>query len=198
MKFKFFLFVFASFILFAFRGINSESNCILLFEKANNIKFYQYGKSAYYEFFLDEKKKFKGNEYYVQLRRYSWGDTDTTYVRKAETNYMKYDKSEQNESMLLPIEPMLGDNWKDKDGNWEYKVIEKDLTFKTPIRNYRNCIKLKCQQLTNSSPKKDQTYYLYYSREFGYVGNVDENNKILSYLKIITLNAKAGESIKNK
>jgi hypothetical protein len=34
-----------------------DNNYYLLFEKANNIKLYKYGKHYYYEYFMDEKKE---------------------------------------------------------------------------------------------------------------------------------------------
>ena len=51
-----------------------DNNYYLLFEKANNIKLYKYGKHYYYEYFMDEKKEINGNLYYVEIRKYSFGD----------------------------------------------------------------------------------------------------------------------------
>ncbi len=181
-------------IIMSFKFIN-DSDYILLFEKANNIKLYKYGKHHYYEYFMDDKKEINGNLYYVGIRKYSFGDIDTTYIRKSDINYLQFNRITNSESVLLPITPKIGDNWLENDGSWKYEVIEEKATFKTSYKNYDDCILVKCNQLTNRDFDKDEEYLLYYSKEFGFVGNVDKEKKILSYLKEIKLNTKTGDKI---
>lgn len=176
----------------------SDNNYYLLFEKANNIKLFKYGKHYYYEYFMDEKKEINGNLYYVEIRKYSFGDIDTTYIRKSDINYLQFNKTSNSESILLPIKPKIGDNWLENDGSWKYEVIEENAIFKTSNKNYDNCILLKCSQLTNRDSDKNEEYLLYYSKDFGFVGNVDKEKNVLSHLKEIKLNTKKGDKINTK
>lgn len=171
---------------------------ITLFEKPNNAKYYKYGKSHFFESFDKDKEVFNGKEYYVKYRRYSWGTIDTTYYRKDSKNYYHIDKKTMKESIVLPVNPNLGDNWMEHDKSWSYEIIDIKQKFKTPAKNYKNCIKVLCKQLTNRDKNKRAEYLLYYSPEFGYVGNVDSNGNILSYLSEVILNAKEGDKIGGK
>ena len=175
-----------------------DNNYYLLFEKANNIKLYKYGKHYYYEYFMDEKKEINGNLYYVEIRKYSFGDIDTTFIRKSDINYLQFNRKTNSESILLPLIPKKGDNWLENDGSWKYEVIEENATFKTPNKNYENCILVKCKQLTSRDSDKNEDYLLYYSKDFGFVGNVDNEKNVLSYLKEIKLNTKKGDKISTK
>ncbi|MFL9829495.1 hypothetical protein ABS764_01400 [Flavobacterium sp. ST-87] len=181
----------------SFSFIN-DSSYYILFEKANNIKLYKYGKDYFYEYFMDEKKEINGNLYYVEIRKYSFGDIDTTYIRKSDTNYLQFNRKTNAESILLPLEPKIGDNWIENDGSWKYEVIEENKTFNTPNRNYEDCILVSCKQLTNRDLNKNEEYLLYYSKEFGFVGNVDKEKNILSFLKELKLNTKKGDKISVK
>ncbi len=171
---------------------------ITLFEDSSSAKYYRYGKTNYFEYFDDQKKNFKGNEYYVRYRKYGWGDVDTTYYRKGKEFYFHFDKETTLESKLLPVNPRLGDKWTESDGSWSYEVIAVDQKFKTPKKKYPNCIKVHCRQITNRNKEKSKEYFLFYSPKYGYVGNIDKNGKVLSYLSQVTLNAKTGDKMNGK
>ena len=175
-----------------------DNNYYLLFDNANNIKLFKYGKHYYYEYFTDEKKEINGNLYYVEIRKYSFGDVDTTYIRKSDINYLQFNRKTNSESILLPLIPKKGDNWLENDGSWKYEVIEEKATFKTPNKTYENCILVKCKQLTSRDSEKNEEYLLYYSKDFGFVGNVDKEKNVLSYLNEIKLNTKKGDKISTK
>ncbi|WP_417291079.1 hypothetical protein [Corallibacter sp.] len=171
---------------------------ISLFENSSSAKYYKYGKSYYFEFFDNNKEIIADKEYYVRYRKYGWGDIDTTYYRKGTENYYHIDKKTLEESIILPVNPKLGDKWTENDKSWSYEVIAEGQKFKTPAKKYKNCIKVNCKQLINNNKEKSKEYFLYYSPEFGYVGNVNSKGKILSYLSEIKLNAKEGEKIGGK
>ncbi|WP_269226721.1 hypothetical protein [Flavobacterium eburneipallidum] len=185
------------FALMSFSLIGND-NYVLLFEKSNNIKVFKYGKKYFYEYFLDEKKEINGNDYYVEIRKYSWGEIDTTYIRKTEFNYLQFNSKTKSESVLLPIQPKVGDNWIENDGSWKYEVIESGVSFKTPKRNYYDCILVSCKQITNRDSDKSEEYLLYYSKEFGFVGNVDNENNVLSFLNELKLNTQKEDKINVK
>lgn len=183
-----------SILLFSFSYAKWQGY-VTLFDNANSGKYYVYGKSHYFEYFDNEKQIIGDKEYYIKYRRYGWGKIDTTYYRKGTYNYYHIDKNTHIESIVLPINPKLGDRWKESDESWSYEVIADDQKFKTPGKKYKNCVKVHCKQLTNRDSKKSKSYFLFYSPEFGYVGNVDSNGKVLSYLKEVKLNAKEGDKI---
>ena len=183
-----------SFSLLSFT-YNELDGYITLFENSNSGKYFKYGKSHYFEFFAKQKEDINNQEYYVRYRRYSWGDVDTTYYRKGNTYYYHIDKKSLKESIVLPVKPVLGDNWLENDKSWSYEVIAVDQKFKTPKKKYKDCIKVNCKQLTDRDSSKSKEFYLYYSATFGFVGNVDSQGNILSYLSEVKLNAKEGESI---
>ncbi len=186
-----------SITMFSFTQIKMDGY-ISLFENSSSAKYYKYGKSYYFESFDNNKEIIADKEYYVKYRKYGWGDVDTTYYRKGTENYYHIDKKTLEESIVLPVNPKLGDKWTENDKSWSYEVIAEDKKFKTPSKKYINCITVNCKQLTNRNKEKAKEYVLYYSPEFGYVGNVDSKGKILSYLSEVKLNAKEGEKIGGK
>ncbi|QNK77957.1 hypothetical protein H7F37_02390 [Winogradskyella sp. PAMC22761] len=168
---------------------------ITLFEDGSSAKYYKYGDSHYFESFANNKETIGDKEYYVRYRKYGWGTVDTTYYRKGSENYYHINKKTLEESIILPVNPKVGDQWLEHDNSWSYEVIADQQKFKTPANKYKNCIKVRCKQLTNKDKRKNKEYLLYYSPEFGFVGNVDSKGKILSYLSDVKLNAKEGEVI---
>ncbi len=176
----------------------SINGYITLFEDSSSAKYFKYGKSHYFEYFDNEKETLNSKQYYVCYRTYGWGDVDTTYYRKDDVNYYHFDKKTMSESVSLPISPKLGDKWFESDKSWSYEVISVDEKFKTPAKKYKNCVKVHCLQLTNKNKEKSKEYFLFYSPEFGYVGNVNSQGKVLSYLSQVKLNAKEGEIIGKK
>lgn len=187
-----FLFVIVTAMSFS---LLNENNYYLLFEKNNSIKFFKYGKYYYYEIFLNKKKEINGNLYYVEIRKFSFGDIDTTYIRKSDVNYMQFNRITNAESILIPINPKIGDIWFENDQSWKYEVIEEKVNFQTPNKKFVDCVLIRCKQLTNRDSNKEEVYFLYYSPKFGFVGSVDKNKKIVSYLKEIKLNTKKGDYI---
>lgn len=168
---------------------------ITLFENASSAKYYKYGDSHYFESFDNDKEIIGDNEYYVRYRKYGWGTVDTTYYRKGTKNYYHINKKTLEESVILPVNPKVGDQWMENDKSWSYEVIANQQKFKTPAKKYKNCIKVRCKQLTNKDKSKNKEYLLYYSPEYGFVGNVNSKGKILSYLSEVKLNAKEGDVI---
>lgn len=171
---------------------------ITLFEQSNNAKYFKYGKTYYFETFDSKKELLAGNEYYVRYRRYGWGRVDTSYYRKGADNYYRINKKTLEETIALPLNPKLGDKWLENDESWSYEVIAEGEHFKTPAKKYKNCIKVYSKQLTNKDKSRNAEYFLYYSPKYGYVGNVDANDNILSYLNEVKLNAKEGDKIGGK
>lgn len=184
-------------IMFSFTQMEMDGY-ITLFENSNSAKYYNYGKSYYFESFDKEKEIIADKQYYVKYRKYGWGDIDTTYYRKGTDNYYHIDKKTLEESVVLPVNPKIGNKWTEIDKSWSYEIIAEDQKFKTPAKKYKNCIKVYCKQLTNKDKEKNKEYFLYYSPEFGYVGNEDAKGKILSYLSEVKLNAKEGDKIGGK
>lgn len=183
--------------MFSFTQIEMDGY-ISLFENSSSAKYFKYGKSYYFESFDNNKEIIADKEYYVKYRKYGWGDVDTTYYRKGTNNYYHINKKSLEESIVLPVNPKLGDNWTENDKSWSYEVIAENQKFKTPKKKYKNCIKVHCKQLTSKDKEKSKEYFLYYSSKFGYVGNVDSRGKILSYLREVKLNAKEGDKIGGK
>ena len=186
-----------SLALFSFTYYNL-SGYVTLFENSNSAKYFKYGKSHYFEFFDNKKEIISGKEYYVNYRKYSWGDIDTTYFRKGVKYYYHINKKTLDESIVLPVNPKLGDDWLENDNSWSYEIIAEDQKFKTPAKKYKNCVKVHCKQLINKDKEKSKEYFLFYSPKFGYVGNVDVEGNILSYLSEVKLNAKEGDKIGGK
>ena len=191
---KIILLLIISTTLFSFTYIKT-SGYITLFENSGSAKYFKYGNSSYFEYFDNNRITFDEKEYYIRYRKYGWGDIDTAYYRKGTKNYYHFDKKNMVESIVLPIEPKIGDKWFEKDKSWSYEVIEENQKFKTPAKKYKNCVKVYCKQLTNKNKEKSKEYYLFYSSEYGYVGNVNSKGKILSYLSEMKLNAKNGDKI---
>jgi len=180
--------------MFSFTQVEMDGY-ISLFENSSSAKYFEYGESYYFEFFDDDKQIVVDKEYYVKYRKYGWGAVDTIYCRKGIDNYYHIDKNTLEESVVLPVNPKIGDKWTENDKSWSYEVIAVEQKFKTATKKYKNCIKVHCEQLTNRDKGKDGEYFLYYSPEFGYVGNVDSQGKILSYLSEVKLSAKEGDKI---
>ena len=169
-----------------------EKDYLMIYPNHKTASYYKYGKASYLEFFLDDKVKFGEHEYYARVRNYSWGSLDTAYFRKDETNFYHFDKITMTESLQLPRNPIVGQEWKDTDGSWSYKIIKVNQTFLTPEKEYPECILVECRQLTGKDKDKSPLYHLYYSKGYGYVGNVDSKGNVLSYLSKVVTDAKVG------
>jgi len=181
-------------ILFSFAPTN-PTGYILLFENSNNAKIYKFGNSGFMEYYLDKKKNILGKEYYVQVRAYSWGTSDTTYYRKDNEYFYQY-KSEFNvESISIPVEPKLGFKWFEGDDSWHHEIIDIDAVYKTPARKYKHCIVMKSKQLTGRDKNKNKEYYMYYSKEFGFLGHADAAGNPQSYLLKIKTKVREGDHI---
>lgn len=166
---------------------DTEKDYLMFYSNHKTTSYYKYGRDSYLEFFLDNKVKFSDHEYYARVRSYSWGSQDTAYFRKDEINFYHYDKVTMSESLQLPRTPVPGQEWQDTDGSWAYRILKIDQTFVTPGKEYPECILVECRQLTGKDKNKLSLYHLYYSKGYGYVGNVDSKGKVLSYLeKVVT------------
>lgn len=186
-----------SIVMFSFTELEIKGY-MTLFEDSSSAKYFKYGKSYYVESFDNKKEIIADKEYYVEYRKYGWGEIDTSYYRKGDDNYYHINKKTMEESIVLPVNPKLGDNWTENDKSWSYEVVAEDENFKTPVKKYKNCIKVHCKQLIDIDKEKSKEYFLYHSPEFGYVGNVDSKGNILSYLSEVKLNAKVGDKIGEK
>ena len=83
------------------------------------------------------------------------------------------------------------------DGSWSYRILKINQTFVTPEKEYPECILVECKQLTGKDKDKSNVYHLYYSKGYGYVGNIDKKGNVLSYLSKVVTDAKVGTVIGN-
>ena len=174
---------------------NQSNEFVMIYEDSKTAKYFKYGSGSYLDYFLDETVTFDDNTYRPRVRMYSNGSSDTAYFRKGEKYYYHYDKEVSTENIELPIDPKEKDYWIEADSSWDYTVLKMGVNFKTPIKNYKDCVLLQCRQLKGRDKNKSQIYFLYYCRGFGYVGNSSKEGRVYSYLKELKYNAKSGHVI---
>ncbi len=126
----------------------NASNYLTFYEDANTTKYFKMGNSTYLDYYLADKVKFRIYEYYVRIRKYSWGDTDTSYFREDDQNYYHFDPKVNSESIVMPKEIIQGQKWLEADSSWSYEVIGIDEKLSTPAKNYKGLIVIECVQLT--------------------------------------------------
>jgi hypothetical protein len=175
-------------------GQTNAGNYLPFYEGSNTARYYKMGKSAYLDYFLADKVKFGDHEYYAKIRKYSWGDIDTSYYREDDKNYYHFDPRVNGESVVLPkaIEP--GQKWFESDGSWSYEIIGIDEKLKTPAKEYKGLLLIECLQLTGRDKEKYAAYNIYYAKGIGMVASVN-NGKLTSYLFEVKKNVKEGEKI---
>jgi hypothetical protein len=194
MKIKKLIFIYVL-IIGSISFILPNSDYFQIFTNSSTGSYYQYGKNSYFEYFLNEKFKFKEKEYFGRVRQYSWGTIDTTYFRRGEKFFCRYNTKTKLESIELPITPTKNQKWKEADGSWQYQILKVNCEFKAVKKTFKNCILVECKQVTNKDKDKSTIYYLYYSKNLGYVGNSTKNGKVLSYLKERKKNSQQGDII---
>lgn len=178
-------------------GQNKKTdNYFPLFESASTAKYFKMGNSSYLDYFLDKKIQFGENEYNVRIRKYSWGVIDTAYFREDDKYYYHYYPKVNKESIFLPKIVSIGQKWLEEDKSWSYEIIGIDEKLETPKEKYKDLVVVECYQITDRDKDKSKVYHMYYARDIGMVGSVN-NGKLTSYLSEIKKNSKKGETIGN-
>ncbi len=152
------------------------------------------GVNAYLDYYVKEKVRIEDNDYYLRIRRYSWGTIDTAYFRQDSSNYYHYGQRTKNESVVLPKNIVMGQKWFEADSSWSYQVIGIDEKLSTPAKKYKGLIVIECLQLTDMDKHKQKAYHIYYAKDIGMVASVNDG-KVSSYLAEIKINAKDGATI---
>lgn len=181
---------------FGFSQTKDANNYIVFFENSNSANYYRMEDGAYLDYYLPNKVKFGDHEYYVRVRKYSWGSVDTAYFRENDHYYLHYDPKTQKESVVLPKQVELGQKWLEADSSWSYEIIGFDKKLKTPAKTYKGLIVVECIQLTNRDKLKDKVYHLYFAKGLGLVASA-RYEELTSYLSIVKIGAKEGETIGN-
>jgi hypothetical protein len=189
------LFFFVLLTSFCYGQTKSIKNFTLL-EESKTARYYKMAGGSYLDYYLPDKVIFNEKDYYVKIRKYSWGDDHTSYYREDDINYYHYDPKKNTESILLPKQITMGMKWLEADSSWSYEVIDIDKKLKTPLKDYNNLTVIECKQLTNRDKDKYKTYHMYYAEGFELIGSVNSGH-LTSYLSHIKKDAKAGDKIGN-
>jgi hypothetical protein len=148
----------------------------------NKAYLFQSGEDTFRDYFKNAGKKIGGRDYAVKVREYSSGP-DTSYYRMDETNFYHYDVKRGAESVVLPRRPKVGQTWLESDKSWKYTILKTGQSFTSGDTTFSDCILMECKQMSGRDKNKDEIYYLYYAKGFGYAGSVDKEGKVLSFFK---------------
>lgn len=145
--------------------------------------FFRMGDNTFTDEIIAGTFSFNGTNYFKNLRTYSWGDTDTSYIRVAGSGTTFYlDPKSNMESMDVPGKPETGYSWVSADNAWKYSVVDVAATFKTPNKSFENCLVIRAEQIGGRDGEKLQTYLNYYVRDIGYVGSL-AGGELMAYIE---------------
>lgn len=64
-----------------------------------------------------------------------------------------------------------------------YTILKTGQSFTSGDTTFADCLLVECRQLTGRDKEKDDIYYLYYAKGFGYAGSTDNKGKVKSFFK---------------
>ena len=138
-----------------------------------------------FEDHIDEHKFIHGKKSYFQnVRKYSDGTADITYYRVQNGAVYYLDNKSFKESVEIPANPRISQQWNSADDQWEYKVVEVNAELKTPTRIFKNCIAIKAKSAVDGT-----TYINYYRKGIGFVAS-KMDNELVAYLTKWTIKEK--------
>ena len=131
---------------------------------------------------LKQFYKYKGVNYFQKITKYSWGTSNTNYIRIDKYGSEIYlDPKSFTETINMPAKIELGNSWISSDKSWRYEIFKMNEVLKTPNQTFNNCMVIKAEQLTERDKDKLSVYYNYYVDGIGYVGSKNEKG-LMSYL----------------
>lgn len=150
--------------------------------KKGNKWTFKMQNSSYTTEVLKEPYTYNGVEYFQTETKYSWGTTDTNYLRVDEKgNELYLDPKSLTETVNMPANIELGYSWTSSDKTWKYEIFRLDEVLKTPKQSFNHCLVIKAEQLSERDKEKLSVYYNYYVDGLGYVGSKNEKG-LMSYL----------------
>lgn len=182
--------------IFVIFGCSSAKNASDLFLGINCIKTYNtFDGGTYIDTNLNEIVEFNEIKYYSTNRTYSNGQIEKKYLRKGKENYYYYDEKMNEEYILLPIKPEVGNSWSCKTNswdsetnenteiNWNIEIMSINERFTISDKEYLNCVLSKMES-RNESGLTD-VYFQIYHTELGFVALLDsQQNSFSSLIKI--------------
>jgi hypothetical protein len=130
----------------------------------------------------NQKFNYNSKSYFQSLRKYSWGQMDTSYYRIEKNGTIYYlDKESKKESIEIPGQPKISFRWTSSDKAWQYEIVGLNETLKTPKKEFLNCLVIKAEQISIRDKNKLPIYFNYYSKSIGYVGS-KVDGQLMAYL----------------
>jgi hypothetical protein len=143
---------------------------------------------SFEDMIIPVKKTFSGESYNVIVRKYSWGQIDTSYVKGGVDGAVYFFDVESNSSSLeVPADPQISYEWDSPSNSWHYEIVDINATFETPEMTFRDCVVIRSDQINVADSTKYPSYLVYYSRGIGFVGS-KVGTEIVSYLATWKLN----------
>lgn len=164
-----------------FGQVKNTHDYIPLTKQDGLTKVFKAGNNTFEDYFIEGISVLNGKEYFIKVRKYSWGSVDTSYYREDELNYYHFDKKNGKESIVMPKNIIVGHTWLEADSSWYYEVSSINEVLQTPSSKYTDVVVLKCMQMTNRDKNKGQIYFIYYAKDFGMVGSAS-NGKLHAWL----------------
>ena len=169
--------------------VGSVQDYLVVKDDQESIRHYKQGKYMATERALNETKTFYGKEYFLKIKEYSWGKTETTYYRKGAENFYVYNEKLAQEYIALPINPKIGEVWYSGNNGIKYEVIEMIEKFKTPSKKFKAVVKVKSEVLRSfNSHEKGTVNFQFYAKGYGQVAITTAEGEYISYLTEVVVN----------
>lgn len=137
---------------------------------------YQFGTSpaGFIDQFMDYRERFGGKTWFVRVRTYSTGASDTVLYRQGEDGIYHANPSagRATPSMTLPTIGWVGRSWHEFDKTWSYTITSLEATLESELMEYTDLLVVRSEEKYPADGKKARIYDLYFARGIGMVATV--------------------------
>ena len=152
------------------------SDYFVLGESEEMLWKYRFGTSpaGFIDQFTDYRERFLGEIWFVRVRTYSTGATDTILYRRAEDGvyHIRPGMMMAKPSMTLPTIGWVGRRWFEHDKTWSYTITSLSATLESETMDYGDLLVVRSEEQYPAEGKKARVYDLYFARGIGMVATV--------------------------
>ncbi len=152
------------------------SDYFVLGETEETLWKYQFGTSpaGFIDLFMDYRERFGGKTWFVRVRTYSTGVSDTVLYRQGDDGIYHVNPAagRMTPSMTLPSIGWVGRRWYEFDKTWSYTITSMTATLESERMDYSDLLVVRSEEQFPGEGKKPRIYDLYFARGIGMVATV--------------------------
>ena len=141
-------------------------------------RVYFYLQGYYREAYLG-KTTIQEREWDMITQEYSNGLLDTVYFQREGSNIITMDSTDQEIFIRCPLEPIPGQSWRSEKMNYTYTVLDTTSSLSTPFCDYTHLMQIQHRIYIGGD---SITFRYFYKKGIGYVGMLDDQGILSSFL----------------